>query len=96
MHKIQLFGLDHEGRIFMVCDCCGKKKKLFDMFYSVGSDGGKINFCGDCWDVVERLESDAASGEKELYEMHLFQLRKKAKNPTPEFLSWQSVHFPQK
>ena len=45
----------------MVCACCGVKKKLFDMFYSVGD--GKIDLCSDCWDVTERLRSDAAGGE---------------------------------
>lgn len=80
----------------MVCGCCGKKKKLFEMFYSVREEDEKISLCQDCWDVVERLELDAAGGEKELYEIHLFQLRKRAKNPTPEFVSWQSAHFPQK
>lgn len=80
----------------MVCGCCGKKRKLFDMFYSVGDDGEKIHLCSDCWNVVEHLESDATGGEKELYALHLLQLRKRAKNPAPEFVSWQSAHFPQK
>ena len=57
----------------MDCGCCGKKKKLFEMFYSVGEEDEKISICRDCWDVVERLELDAAGGEKELYEIHLFQ-----------------------
>lgn len=76
----------------MVCACCGAKKKLFDMFYSVGD--GKISLCRDCWDVTERLRSDAAGGERELYELHLYQLEKRAKDPSPAFLSWQSANYP--
>lgn len=77
----------------MVCSCCGAKKKLFDVFYSV--EGSKdIQLCRDCRDVVERLKSDVAGGEKELYEIHLLQLQKRAKNPTGAFLSWQTAHFP--
>lgn len=78
----------------MVCSCCNKKKKLFDMFYTVGEGDGKVALCGECWDVVDRLESDMAGGEKELYDIHLFQLKKRAKNPTAEFLTWQRAHFP--
>ena len=64
------------------------------MFYSVGEEDEKISLCRDCWDVVERLESDMAGGEKELYDIHLFQLKKRAKNPSEEFLTWQRTHFP--
>lgn len=77
----------------MVCGCCGRKKKLLDMFYSVGEKGETIDLCRDCWDVTERLKSDAAGGEKELYELHLYQLRKRAKDPSGEFLAWQAAHF---
>ena len=63
----------------MTCDCCGGKKKLFEIFYSEKEGTQKIRFCPDCWDVVERLKSDQASGERELYGIHQLQLRKRAK-----------------
>lgn len=78
----------------MVCGCCGAKKRLFDVFYSAGEDAGEVKLCQDCWDVVEKLESDMAGREWELYELHLFQLKKRAKNPTEAFLTWQTAHFP--
>ena len=78
----------------MVCGCCGKKRKLFEMFYSAGEEDEKISLCRDCWDVVERLESDAAGGEKELYDLHMIQLQKRAKKPSEAFLSWKTAHFP--
>lgn len=80
----------------MVCSCCGTKKKLFDMFYSVEAESGKLDLCRDCWDVVERLESDLAGGEKELYDLHLIQLQKRSKNPSESFLTWKMAHFPSK
>ena len=79
----------------MVCGCCGKKRKLFEMFYSVGEEDEKISLCRDCWDVVERLKSDQASGERELYGIHQLQLRKRAKNPTEAFLTWKQENFPE-
>lgn len=78
----------------MTCCCCGAKKKLFEMFYSVEAGDQKLSFCRECRDVVERLESDMAGGEKELYAIHLLQLQKRSKNPTPAFRAWQRTHFP--
>lgn len=78
----------------MVCSCCGTKKRLFDIFYSVGDGAGEVKLCQDCWDVAEKLESDMAGREWELCELHLFQLKKRAKNPTETFLTWQTAHFP--
>ena len=78
----------------MVCDCCGRKKGLLEFFYSVGEKDENLNVCSDCRSVIEHLESDLAGREMELYEIHLFQLKKRQKNPSPEFLAWQSVHFP--
>ena len=79
----------------MICDCCGGKNKLFEIFYSEREGTQKIRFCPDCWDVVERLKSDQASGERELYGIHLLQLRKRAKNPTEAFLTWKQENFPE-
>lgn len=76
----------------VLCSCCGKKKKLLDMFYSAGN--GTVRFCSDCWDVVEHIESDRQGGEPELYELHLHQLQKRAKAPTPEFAAWLKEAFP--
>ena len=76
----------------MVCACCGTKKKLLDVFHSVGEE--KIPLCRECWDVTERLRLDVLGGERELYEIHLYQLKKRAKDPSAEFLSWQSACYP--
>ena len=42
----------------MICDCCGKKKRLLDMFYSMGDGAGKINLCSECQEVARRMELD--------------------------------------
>ncbi len=77
----------------MVCDCCGRKKKLFDMFYSVGGQG--VHLCSDCYTVLERMQSDANGGEHELYELHLEQWKRRAKAPSPAFLAWQQTYLAQ-
>ena len=73
----------------MICDCCEKKKRLLDMFYSMGDGEGKVNLCSECQDVARRMELDLQGGEKELNDLHRYQLRKRAKAPTEAFCLWQ-------
>ena len=68
----------------MVCSCCGTKKGFLEIFYSV--EGNR--------EVVEKLDRDVLGGEKELYDLHMIQLQKRAKNPSEAFLSWKTAHFP--
>jgi len=78
----------------MTCDCCGAKKKLFEMFYSVGEGSEKIQLCSDCREILEHLRSDRINEEMELYGIHQFQLRKRAKRPSQAFLAWKETHYP--
>ena len=78
----------------MTCDCCGTKKKLFEMFYTLGEGTEKVQLCSDCREVVERLRTDRINEEMELYGIHQLQLRKRAKNPSGAFLAWKKAHYP--
>lgn len=78
----------------MTCDCCGAKKRLLEMFYSVGDGPEKLRLCSDCREVVEHLRTDRISGESELYGIHQLQLRKRAKNPSEAFLAWKNANYP--
>ena len=40
----------------MVCDCCGRKKKLFESFAAVKYKQTQMNFCVDCNDLPTRSE----------------------------------------
>ena len=73
----------------MVCECCGKKKKLFDMFYNVSESGEKVNVCSDCHDIVDRIWHDGIGGEKELYAIHREQLTRRAEASSDNFRLWQ-------
>lgn len=77
----------------MVCSCCGTKKGFLEIFYS--AEGSReVKLCSDCREVVEKLDRDVLGGEKELYDLHMIQLQKRAKNPSKAFLSWKTAHFP--
>ena len=77
----------------MVCSCCGTKKGFLEIFYSV-EGSREVKLCSDCREVVEKLDRDVLGGEKELYDLHMIQLQKRAKNPSEVFLSWKTAHFP--
>ena len=62
----------------MVCDCCGKKRKLFESFA-----------CAVCNDFAYRVRDDANGHNKEEYEKHIKDWKKRAKKPSDLFLSWQ-------
>ena len=79
----------------MNCGCCGVKKKLFTMFYTVGKGDGKVSLCWDCWSVTDKMKEDRDSGEWELYGLHQLQLQKRAKNPSQAFLTWKQENFPE-
>lgn len=75
----------------MKCDCCGKPKKLFDMFYTLKNDRGTVHLCAECNQLPERVRLDALGGERELFALHLEQWKRRAKAPSPEFAGWQQA-----
>lgn len=75
----------------MVCDCCGRKKKLFESFAAVALKQGKLNFCVDCNDLAYKVRDDANELNKDEYEKHMKEWKKRAKKPSKEFIEWQKT-----
>ena len=73
----------------MVCDCCGRKKKLFESFAIVRTGKIQMNFCVDCNDLAYKVRDDANAQDNDSYEKHLREWKKRAKKPSDAFLSWQ-------
>ena len=73
----------------MKCDCCGKQKKLFDMFYTRKEVDLQVHLCTECNDLAERIRQDVPTEERELFELRLAQWNRRAKDPSPEFLRWK-------
>ena len=63
----------------MVCDCCGRKKKLFESFAAVQAKDSQLNFCVECNDVAYKVRDDASEMNKDAYYLHLEQWKKRAK-----------------
>lgn len=75
----------------MVCDCCGRKKKLFGSFAAVQTKNGRLNFCVECNDLAYKVRDDANAMNKDAYIQHLDQWKKRAKKPTEKFIAWQKT-----
>ena len=73
----------------MVCDCCGRKKKLFESFAVVKHKQTQMNFCVDCNDLAYKVRDDANEQNQDAYEKHLKDWEKRAKKPSETFLLWQ-------
>lgn len=73
----------------MVCDCCGRKKKLFESFAAVQYEKVQIYFCAACNDLAYKVRDDANDRNKVEYEKHLKEWEMRAKKPSDLFLEWQ-------
>ena len=73
----------------MICDCCGRKKKLLESFAIVKFKQKQMNFCVDCNDLAYKVRDDANERNKDNYEKHLEEWNKRAEKPSDTFLLWQ-------
>ena len=73
----------------MVCDCCGKRKKLFESYAVIQYKQNSIYLCVDCNDLAYKVKDDVNDKNKEKYDKHLNEWRRLAKKPTDLFLLWQ-------
>ena len=77
--------------LHMVCDCCGRKKKLFESFAVIKTKTDQLNFCVDCNDLACKLRDDANEMNKDFYNLHLEQWKKCTKKPSKSFIEWQEA-----
>lgn len=75
----------------MVCDCCGRKKKLFESFATVKTKDYQLNFCVDCNDMAYKVRDDANEMNKDAYILHLEQWKQCAKKPSKQFVVWKEA-----
>ena len=79
----------------MVCDCCGRKKKLFESFAAVKYKQTQMNFCVDCNDLAYKVRDDVNEQNNDNYEKHLKEWQQRAKKPSDIFLAWQQEFLAQ-
>jgi len=73
----------------MVCDCCGRKKKLFESYAAIAIKQGKLNLCVECNDLAYKVRDDANELNKNGFEKHMKEWKRRAKKPSESFIEWQ-------
>lgn len=73
----------------MLCDCCGRRKRLFESFVVVKYNRMQINLCAVCSDLAYKIRDDVNEQNSNSYKAHLKEWKKRAKKPSKIFLSWQ-------
>lgn len=79
----------------MVCDCCGRKKKMFESFAVIQFEKEQMHFCVDCNDLAYKVRDDANDKNKEEYNRHVREWKVCAKKPSKVFLVWQQEFLAQ-
>lgn len=52
----------------MKCNCCGRKKKLFESFAAIDSGTEQLNLCVECNDLFYKLRDEADEGNADKFE----------------------------
>lgn len=73
----------------MVCDCCGRRKRLFESFASVDSSEGRLNFCTTCNDIAYKVRDSANEANQKEFDKYIKAWEQRAKKPSKIFLDWR-------
>lgn len=72
----------------MRCDCCGRKKKLFESFAEVKDGKTTLHLCVDCNDLFYKLRDAATEDDRLEFDSILADLKKKMKKGSAAFDDW--------
>ena len=72
----------------MKCDCCGRKKKLFESFAEVKDGKTTLHLCVDCNDLFYKLRDAASEGDRLEFDSVMADLKKKMKKGSAAFKDW--------
>ena len=76
----------------MNCDCCGRKKKLFESFAKISEKNIEINLCVKCNDLMYKIRDAYNDGDKEKYKDYNNIIDNHKKDSKNEFIEWKK-HF---
>jgi len=73
----------------MVCDCCGRKQKLFESFSKIKYGKNVINLCVSCNDWAFKIKDDFNEKDVEKYLADMESWKKVEKKPSTIYLEWK-------
>lgn len=72
----------------MKCDCCGRKKKLFESFAEVKDGKTVLHLCVDCNDLFYKLRDAANADDKPVFDSVLADLENRMKKSSAALKDW--------
>lgn len=72
----------------MKCDCCGRKKKLFESFAEVKDGKTVLHLCVVCNDLFYKLRDAAAEDDRPAFDNAMAELNKKMKKGDKALKAW--------
>lgn len=74
----------------MVCDCCGKNKKLFETFARIKTDTIELNLCVKCNDLMYKIRDAYNEDDEDTFEKCNDTINKHCEKSKPKFLKWKN------
>lgn len=75
----------------MKCDCCGKKKRLFESYAAIKLSSGQLYLCASCNDLMYKLRDAEKDNDKEAFDSYRDQLEQKSDNAASKrFVQWSN------
>ena len=72
----------------MKCDCCGRKKKLFESFAEVKDGKTVLHLCVDCNDLFYKLRDAATEDDRSEFDSVMADLEKRMRKSSAALKDW--------
>ena len=77
----------------MKCDCCGRRRRLFESYSSVKTEGKQIHLCVICTNLLYKMRDFASDYEWKEYAKVQQELEENKKSFTQLFDRWYKEHI---
>lgn len=77
----------------MLCDCCRKRKKLFESYALIPTNKGSIHLCVECNDLLYKLRDASHDNNLKEYRELKKKLLAKHKKSSAAFVQWRDDYI---
>lgn len=75
----------------MVCECCGRKKRLFESFAKIKSGEFEINLCVECNDLMYKIRDAYEADDENSAKTHIAKIEKHRQKSSKAFKKWKAA-----
>lgn len=75
----------------MVCECCGRRKRLFESFAKIKSGEFEINLCVECNDLMYKIRDAYESDDEISAKTYIAHIDKHRQKSSKAFKKWKSA-----